>query len=54
MDDHWNMDVTIFELLNKDPPEGHMWAQGRLTKKQVTTRPGHIWPEEWSKPENPN
>ena len=24
------------------------WFQGRLTKKQVTTRPGHIWLEEWS------
>ena len=26
----------------------YMWVQGRLTKKQVTTRPGNIWPEEWS------
>ena len=24
------------------------WVQGRLTKKQVTTRLGHIWLEEWS------
>ena len=29
--------------------EGHMWVQGRLTKKQVTIRHGHIWPEEWSR-----
>ena len=25
-----------------------MWVQGRLTRKQATTRPGNIWPEEWS------
>ena len=25
-----------------------MWVQGRLTKKQVTVRPGHLWREEWS------
>ena len=58
-DDYWNSDgdkslsqpcigVTRFALLNKNPPEGHMWVQGRLTKKQVTARPGHMWPEEWS------
>ena len=26
-----------------------MWVKGRLTKKRVTTGPGHIWPEEWSR-----
>ena len=25
-----------------------MWVQGRLTGTQATTRPGNIWPEEWS------
>ena len=35
--------------LNKNPPAGHMWVQGRLTKKQVTTRPGCTWLEEWSR-----
>ena len=25
-----------------------MWVQGRLTKKQVTKKPGNIWPEQWS------
>ena len=59
IDDCWKIDgdkslsercigVTRFELLNKNPPEGHMWVQRRLTKKQVTTRPGNIWPDEWS------
>ena len=40
--------VTRFELLHKSPAEGHMWVQGRLTQKQVTVRPTHLWPEEWS------
>ena len=25
-----------------------MWVQGRLSWKLATTRPGNIWPEEWS------
>ena len=29
----------------KDPPEGHMWVHGRLTKKQATARPENIWPD---------
>ena len=28
--------------------KGYIRVQGRLTKKQVTTRPGNIWPEQWS------
>ena len=43
IDDYWNIDgdkslsepsicVTRFELLSTNPPEGHMWRQGRLTK----------------------
>ena len=58
-DDYWNMDgdkpqseswngVTRFPLLKKNPPAGYVWVQGRLTKKQVPTRPGHTWPNEWS------
>ena len=58
-DDEWIVDggtslsrlgigVTTFKLLLKNPPEGHAWLQGRLTKKQVTTRPGNIWLEKWS------
>ena len=51
IDDYWNIDgdkslsepwigLTRFELLNKNPAEGHEWLQGKLTKKQVTTGPG--------------
>ena len=57
IDDYWNIDgdkslsepcVTRFEQHNKEPPKGHMWVQGRLTKKQVTARPEYIWPAPWS------
>ena len=59
IDDDWHTDgdrslselwigVTRFKLLNKNPPEGHRGFK-RLTKKQATTRPGRIWPAEWSR-----
>ena len=49
IDDKWNIDgatslsepgigVTRVGLLNKAPPEGHMWGQGRPTKKQYSGR----------------
>ena len=38
--------MTRLALLNKYP-EGYMWVQARLTKKEVTTRPGNILLEEW-------
>ena len=28
-------------------PDGHMWSGGRLTRKQLTSRPDHLWPELW-------
>ena len=43
---HW-ICVTRFALLPKSPPEGYMCVQGRLKKRQVTTRPANIWHEEW-------
>ena len=27
---------TRLPLLNNNPPEGYMWSQGRLTRKQAT------------------
>ena len=47
--------VTTVALLNKNPREGHAWVQDRLTKKQVTTRPGkyiYIYMDEWSNMSN--
>ena len=31
----------------KKSPEGYMWSGERLTRKQLTSRPDHLWPELW-------
>ena len=60
IDDHWNIDgsrdlpdswtgVTQFTLLDETPPDGYMWSGRRLTKRQATSRPDHLWPELWTK-----
>ena len=28
-------------------PDGYMWSEGRLTRKQLTSRPDHLWSELW-------
>ena len=56
IDDYWNIDgsrhlsdpwtgFTQFTLLEEKPPEEFMWSGGRLTRKQLTSRPGNLWPE---------
>ena len=56
IDDHWNIDgsrdlsdpwtgFTQFILLEEKPPNGYMWCGERLTRKQLTLRPDHLWPE---------
>jgi len=40
---------TVFTLLKPQPPPGFTWVMGRLTRKQKTTRPDSIRPEEWSR-----
>ena len=58
IDDHWNIDgsrdlsdswtgFTQFTLLEEKAPDGYMWSGGRLTRKQLTSRPDHLWPELW-------
>ena len=58
IDDYWNIDgsrdlsdpwtgFTQFTLLEEKPPDGYMWSGGRLTRKQLTCRPDHLWPELW-------
>ena len=58
IDDYWNIDgsrdvsvswtgFTQFTLLSENPPEGYMWSGWRLTNRQVTSRPDHLWPELW-------
>ena len=34
-------------LLEEKPPDGYMWSGVRLTRKQLTSRPDHLWPELW-------
>ena len=56
--DYWNIDgsrdlsaswtgFTQFTLLSGKPPEGYTWSGWRLTKRQATSRPDHLWPELW-------
>ena len=56
--DSWNIDgsrdlfdpwtrFTQFTLLNEEFPDGYMWYGVRLTRKQLTSRPDHVWPELW-------
>ena len=60
IDDYWNIDgsrdlsdswtgFTQFILLEERPPDGYMWSGERLTRKQLTSRPDHFWPELWKK-----
>ena len=58
IDDYWNIDgprdlsdpwtgFTQFTLLEEKPPNGYVWSRGRLTRKQLTSRSDHLWPELW-------
>ena len=58
IDDYWNIDgsrdlsdpwtgFTQFTLSDEKAPDGYMWSGGRLTRKQLTSRPDHLWPELW-------
>ena len=60
IDDYWNIDgsrdlsdswtdFTQFTLLEEKSPNGYMWSGERLTRKQITSRPDHLWPEIWRK-----
>ena len=58
IDDYWNIDgsrdlsdpwtgFTQFTLLEEKAPDGYMWSGESLTRKQLTSRPDHLWPELW-------
>ena len=60
IDDYWNVDgsrdlsdswtgFAQFTFLEEKPPDGYMWSGERLTRKQLTSRPDHSWPELWIK-----
>ena len=55
IDDYWNVGgsrdlsdswtgFTQFIQLEEKPPDGYMWSGRRLTQRQVTSRPDHLWP----------
>ena len=46
MSDPWT-GFTQFTLLDEKAPDGYMWSGGRLRRKQLTSRPDHLWPELW-------
>ena len=58
IDDYWNIDgsrdlsdpwtgFTQFTLLDEKASDGYMWSGEGLTRKQLTSRPDHLWPELW-------
>ena len=58
LEDYWNIDgsrdlpdpwtgFTQFTQLEEEAPDGYMWSRRRLTRKQLTSRPAHLWPELW-------
>ena len=58
IDDYWNIGgsqdlsdpwtgFTQFTLLDEKAPDGYTWSGERLTRKQLTSRPDHLWPELW-------
>ena len=57
-DDYWNIDGSRdlsdpwtdfiqLTLLEEKAPDGYVWSGERLTRKQLTSRPDHLWPELW-------
>ena len=60
IDDYWNIDGSRdlsdswtgfihLTLLEEKPPDGYLWSGERLTKRQATSRPDHLWQELWTK-----
>ena len=60
IDDYWNIvgsrdlsdywtGFTQLILLEENPPDGYVWSGWRLTRKQLTSRLDHSWPELWTK-----
>ena len=58
IEDYWNVNgerelsdawtgPTRFTILSEKPPDGCTWSEGRLTRKQTTSRPDNVWPDMW-------
>ena len=39
---------TLFKKFLGPPPPGKVWSDGKLVRKQKTSRPDNIWPEVWA------
>ena len=50
LSDPWT-DFAQFHLLEEKGPDGYMLCGVRLTRKQFTFRPDHLWLELWDKRE---
>ena len=37
--------VSHITLLDEKAPDGYTWSGRRLTRKQLISRPDHLWPE---------
>ena len=37
--------VSLSFVLEEKPPDGYMRSGWRLTRRQLTSRPDHLWPE---------
>ena len=48
LSDPWT-GFTQFSLLEEKPPDRYLWSGRRLTRRQLTSRPDHLWPELWTK-----
>ena len=46
---HLDTGFTQFTLLEEKLPYGYMWSGGGLTRRQLKSRPDHLWPELWIK-----
>ena len=54
-DDCWNIDGSrdgqihgqVSHNLQEKPPENKCGPREKLTKRQATSRPDHLWPEIW-------
>ena len=48
LSDSWTGFCSVYTI-GREPPDGFLWSGGRLTRRQLTSRPDHLWPELWIK-----
>ena len=46
LSDSWT-GFTQFTPLHEKPPDVYMWSGRRMTRRQATSGPDHLWPELW-------